>query len=1083
MTQVIFRFHTPDGEPQVAATYRVALTRAGMNPLEKCLVVPQVMQVTTDEQGEFIIELESSSTHYRLTYVDPDAIEGEQSCTGFKTISFYVPESDTPVYAQEIAMLPPPSQGKWDEEAMQKLTQAMITAENAAIAAAESELLARAWADNEENSPVMPGRYSALHWAMKAKEKAENIEEPAWGMMGGSIQDQEDLWNVLETKVVREAGKGLSSNDFTDAQVAYLASIPDSLAAKVDSVPGMGLSDENFTALYKQALDSLQADLESKVDKVAGKQLSTNDFTDSYRAQVDALDEAIDLKVDKVPGKGLSTRDFTQELYDKLSSIEGSKFQGLFTSLAALQAAVPVGSAGFYAHIDTGTGGADTMVAIWDVDDSQWFIMEGGSGQMSPSQVKSALLANPDTHVLTDSEYALIPTISDKVDKVAGKVLSSNDLTNALLAKLNAIADEATKNSADAVLLNRANHTGTQVASTISDFQMSVLSAAIAGLPVSTAGSVVNADSLLTAISKLQTQINNISPASLVDIRSLGCVANNTSAATANTSAIQAALDAGKPLYIPDGLTFFVDYLTAPSVFHLEGRGNLAWVPQNRESPGNMLTSTGDITRGVINGVNFIGNRTSQTTLSTTGQDMAAVSFRTGSVQNLIIANASFTNFGDGVHAGGAVFLGSLYGASKVLSDIFVVGCEFRDISNVPGVYINGDAAHHSKLERVFVLENRFFQDVAADQNQIYILGPSTSNPGTGVFVQKNWYEMGALIDCCCEINHIRAFTYSDNVHILKTNGMATGFLVRDNCSDGTVRGNKFFNLGTTVGAAAISLARLSAGNQEYISIYDNRFIGWGAGNSGVVINLAAGSQHVKIFHNTFRDGVSSGRIGTAINCLGFAQEILENEFENVNYPLVITSTTNRMFFQRNKMTNCGDGAVGVLVVSAAGLALTGLNIANNFLYSVQAGTPNFVSIVSTSAVNNRIENNEIPAGVVLCNNSYLQWFVRVTSPATGAILAGTVYRMTQGALGIANGDGYIIGPNLDATFDGYGANTVVIGDTILVAPPADLKGCTYSAYVSATNKVRIRVQNHTGATVDIDAGNWTITVIKTSNM
>lgn len=56
-----------------------------------------------------------------------------------------------------------------------------------------------------------------------------------------------------------------------------------------------------------------------------------------------------------------------------------------------------------------------------------------------------------------------------KVDKVAGKGLSSNDFTNAERVKLANISDAATKNRPDAELLSRANHSGTQTLATISD--------------------------------------------------------------------------------------------------------------------------------------------------------------------------------------------------------------------------------------------------------------------------------------------------------------------------------------------------------------------------------------------------------------------------------------------------------------------------------------------------------------------------------------------------------------------------------------------------------------------------------------
>ena len=47
--------------------------------------------------------------------------------------------------------------------------------------------------------------------------------------------------------------------------------------------------------------------------------------------------------------------------------------------------------------------------------------------------------------------------------------LSLNNYTTAEKSKLAGIASGATANSSDATLLNRANHTGTQLASTISD--------------------------------------------------------------------------------------------------------------------------------------------------------------------------------------------------------------------------------------------------------------------------------------------------------------------------------------------------------------------------------------------------------------------------------------------------------------------------------------------------------------------------------------------------------------------------------------------------------------------------------------
>ena len=56
---------------------------------------------------------------------------------------------------------------------------------------------------------------------------------------------------------------------------------------------------------------------------------------------------------------------------------------------------------------------------------------------------------------------------------------------------------------------NRANHTGTQLASTISDFNIAVRSATLAGLTAVSSALISSGDSVLVALAKLQAQILN----------------------------------------------------------------------------------------------------------------------------------------------------------------------------------------------------------------------------------------------------------------------------------------------------------------------------------------------------------------------------------------------------------------------------------------------------------------------------------------------------------------------------------------------------------------------------------------------
>lgn len=70
-------------------------------------------------------------------------------------------------------------------------------------------------------------------------------------------------------------------------------------------------------------------------------------------------------------------------------------------------------------------------------------------------------------------------------------------------SKLDGIAVGATANSPDATLLDRANHTGTQLAATISDFAATVRATVLTGLDTATAGVVAATDTVLSAIGKL----------------------------------------------------------------------------------------------------------------------------------------------------------------------------------------------------------------------------------------------------------------------------------------------------------------------------------------------------------------------------------------------------------------------------------------------------------------------------------------------------------------------------------------------------------------------------------------------------
>lgn len=128
--------------------------------------------------------------------------------------------------------------------------------------------------------------------------------------------------------------------------------------------------------------------------------------------------------------------------------------------------------------------------------------------------------------------------------KVAGKGLSTNDYTTTEKTKLSGIAIGATANSSDATLLNRANHTGTQLAATISNFAAATLSVALSGLSLATGTAVVATDSILVAIGKLQAQATAAATAAATALRSVTPAADTIAYFTGATAAATSAFTA-----------------------------------------------------------------------------------------------------------------------------------------------------------------------------------------------------------------------------------------------------------------------------------------------------------------------------------------------------------------------------------------------------------------------------------------------------------------------------------------------------------------------------------------------------------
>lgn len=146
--------------------------------------------------------------------------------------------------------------------------------------------------------------------------------------------DIDDVDTALAGKVDKIEGKGLSANDYIDADKALVGTITN----KVDKETGKGLSTNDYTTAEKMKLSGIAAGAEVNVqadweqsnpdadDYIKNKPYipnKTSDLTnDSNYATETYVENGLDGKVDKETGKGLSANDYTSAEKSKLEDIE-----------------------------------------------------------------------------------------------------------------------------------------------------------------------------------------------------------------------------------------------------------------------------------------------------------------------------------------------------------------------------------------------------------------------------------------------------------------------------------------------------------------------------------------------------------------------------------------------------------------------------------------------------------------------------------------------------------------------------------------------------------------------------------------
>lgn len=393
-------------------TGAVVLTKADIN-LDK---VDNIKQAPDSEFRQFV-----SDTEVELNRRVEKEVGKGLSTEDFTTELKEKLESLTP---QEIEQLVTSVNGKIGDVVLNKidiglenvlnekqLTQDDYNTLNTAID--EVRALTHDKVDKEEGKGL-----SSNDFTKEFKDKLTNLPQPSEmvtsvnGFKGEVFLNHENigLGNVRNIEQATKAEFDLLKDVVTDNEATLLN--------KVDKKTGYGLSQENFTPAHKAKLEAIEGngggstppegayvasvngrtgnvELTSQdvgLNHVLNEEQATKEEFDIYKV---ATNEALSKKVNSEVGKGLSSNDFTDELKTKLLSVPE------------------------------------------DITDHPVKSVNGRTGEVELDKTDIGLENVLNKEQATKEEFnALSTTVSNKVDKVEGKGLSTNDFTNVDKQKL-----------------------------------------------------------------------------------------------------------------------------------------------------------------------------------------------------------------------------------------------------------------------------------------------------------------------------------------------------------------------------------------------------------------------------------------------------------------------------------------------------------------------------------------------------------------------------------------------------------------------------------------------------------------------
>lgn len=387
---------------------------------------------------------------------------------------------------------------------------------------------------------------SSLSAETLAREQGDNTLQQEFNAIAADLQDDVDALETQMTgKVDKVAGKGLSTNDFTNAYKNMLDNFDPSGEENVIEVVqrngvALPITNKTVNVTVPTLVSQLTNDsnfvnnttftnaLANKVDKETGKGLSTNDFTTAYKNLLDSAIQPADLNYTVMTDLSLPTNPSTTNVVltaDKVNIGTGATSDKEISLPVASTTQAGIINKATYdtiqdnaSKIEAILGGTVAinnipasptqaqLTSAWQTAAGQTTLINGASILDTANNLKWTYYTNDTTwhsapvggsvgiNNFTNTEAGIIKgsttvgqvfaesngtgsvngwdaltarvttaenTLANKVDKVTGKGLSTNDFTTALKDKLDGI--EA---SADVNVIEKIQKNGTDLAIT-----------------------------------------------------------------------------------------------------------------------------------------------------------------------------------------------------------------------------------------------------------------------------------------------------------------------------------------------------------------------------------------------------------------------------------------------------------------------------------------------------------------------------------------------------------------------------------------------------------------------------------------